>query len=265
MKLKKLLLPIASVASVAAIVTPILTSCGKKGGYTLNGNEFYIPESAQAEWDHTKYSTGYTPAEATKLYFDDVANNPKIFEEDIIANLSLILYIAKIELQSESFGLMAGEGEVKVQYSDVTVNTEADNAYSLSFKVTGSVDIKLDSKGAVNGVNANQIENLKSFSMEVSHIPYELNYDDESPFDWSVEATDWTKLPNTASVKGRADGYFIGEYGLVVCDNKEFVVDEEHKYATLTWAQKRFLEACYYTFCSIDGSYHMANILGTRS
>ncbi len=260
MKLKKLLLPIASVASVAAIVTPILTSCGKKGGYTLNGNEFYIPESAQAEWDYEKHPQEYTIPEATKLYFDDLANNPKIFEEDIITNLALELYVAKMELESEFFGSLGGEGEIKVQYSDVTVNTEAGNTYSLSFKVTGSVNVSLYTKAskAINGGNANQIENLKSFSMEVSHIPYTLY--SEADYEWDIVVGDISVLPDTASVKARADGYFIGDYGLVVCDNKEFVVDKDHSYENLTGSQRKFLEACYAVFCSTNSSYHMANI-----
>lgn len=74
MKLTKLL-PIATVASAAAIVTPLVTSCGTK-------------------WQEYEFTDGYKfvdqkigsmkESEATQTYINDVDDNNKIFVDDFI-------------------------------------------------------------------------------------------------------------------------------------------------------------------------------------
>ena len=258
MKLKKLLLPIAGVASTAAIVAPIVTSCGI-GGYTITGDKIYIPKSAQAEWDIATHPEGYSIKDATNLYFNDLAENAKIFEEDIVTYWSAYMYMVKLEYEAATQGLMDFDVKIKAKYSNVTVNTEQDQSKTLSFKVTGSFKINI-SLNKTNDNDDGQIDNIKSFSMELSHIPYELSSSAHT-YDWSFAVeNDYAALPDSASVKGKADGYFISEDGIVVCDNKEFVIDKDHSVEHLTWSQIAFMDVAYSMFCSVRSSYHMANI-----
>lgn len=86
MKLSKKLLPITAIGSVAAIVTPLVTSCGASASFTRDyddeGNplDFYepkIPKKAKGE-AFTEKNT------AEKVYFDDVDKNNKILLDDLL-------------------------------------------------------------------------------------------------------------------------------------------------------------------------------------
>lgn len=80
MKLKTLL-PIATITSVVGIVTPLVTSCG---GY----KEYKIPNKDNIkDYEFVEPKGGTMNAEsktATKIYFDDVKKNKKIFVDDYI-------------------------------------------------------------------------------------------------------------------------------------------------------------------------------------
>ncbi|MBQ0045811.1 MAG: hypothetical protein KBS35_02880 [Mycoplasma sp.] len=85
MKLKKILLPLATVASTAAVVTPVITSCGTGG-----------PVKAQLLFDGLyERSEGtilgadsWLEADATKNYINAMANNRNLFGADCFEALS---------------------------------------------------------------------------------------------------------------------------------------------------------------------------------
>lgn len=75
MKLRKLL-PLATIASTVAIVTPLVTSCGA-GTYILDltkQKEYKMVDQVEGSMKN---------AEATAKYFEAIAKNPKIYADDI--------------------------------------------------------------------------------------------------------------------------------------------------------------------------------------
>lgn len=101
MKLMNKLLPFATLGCVAAVVTPLATSCGNNGFYSFDGSKFYVPSSDLAEMDKEHKDSGlpYTEKEATELYYKNIANNSDIFVEDLLFYLSSSMYEEKINAQ----------------------------------------------------------------------------------------------------------------------------------------------------------------------
>lgn len=114
MKLTKLL-PIATVASVATIVTPLVTSCGVEGvTYDLTKISEFVPTIE-------KKGGQLAVSSATKTYLTDVKANKKIAYEDIV--------------------LVQGEGWAKGGMKKLTLNlskVDPENSIiSLSYYATG--------------------------------------------------------------------------------------------------------------------------------
>ncbi|MCQ3914732.1 MAG: hypothetical protein MJ201_02985 [Mycoplasmoidaceae bacterium] len=83
MKLLKKLLPVAAIASTAAIVAPIVTSCGAGVSFSSDFENGVIKEEYKAKVaPHAGDETGMKNAEAKKAYFDDVAKNKTILADD---------------------------------------------------------------------------------------------------------------------------------------------------------------------------------------
>lgn len=83
MKLLHKLLPVATIASVAAVVTPLVTSCGKKWQYSFNfKDKDYEPTVDPLESDPLDN------AGATAKYFTDAAANHDILVNDLFVQIS---------------------------------------------------------------------------------------------------------------------------------------------------------------------------------
>lgn len=87
MKLKKLLLPIASAASVAAVVAPVVTSCG---GASLSFSTKITEKGFEKKYESKiEQKTGKVDADKIEdTYFKDVESNKKILADDCLCTLS---------------------------------------------------------------------------------------------------------------------------------------------------------------------------------
>lgn len=96
MKLFKKLLPLATIASTAAIIAPVLSSCSNKLS-TTDLTKTYISTIKQADAEELEEDFEDLPAKEQQeiiqdLYFDHVSKHPEIIQDDISVYESKRLY-----------------------------------------------------------------------------------------------------------------------------------------------------------------------------
>lgn len=86
MKLKKLLLPIASVASISAVVVPIVTSCGGATcSYLAKWDDKTERPEYKSEYEPlAKVEEGMDDITAHATYFDAISKDKKILADDFV-------------------------------------------------------------------------------------------------------------------------------------------------------------------------------------
>lgn len=92
MKLRNKLIPLASVAGVAAVVAPIsLTSC--VGSDMVNLIDGYIPyiESLSNDVIRKEFPNGYTEYDIYNFYFEQIQKNPEILVQDLLWSETVLL------------------------------------------------------------------------------------------------------------------------------------------------------------------------------
>lgn len=201
MKLFKKLLPIAAIGSVAAIVTPLVTSCGASASFTRNyddeGNplDFYepkIPKKAKGEAFTEKNA-------AEKVYFDDVAKNNKILLDDLLfqqfgkhedpendfysiypSKISLSATIIKFDSEKKILSLkVKSKGKlIKETMDEWKKTTKTFIDYDVTI-IYGEMPVALYPEYIEVG------DDLFSFVPNVDLVPYDPN--------WSIAAKGWEK------------------------------------------------------------------------
>lgn len=136
MKLVKKLLPIITIGSVGAIVTPLVTSCSQT--FVIDGDSLYIPTVAQAIPDYKTYPTGYDQPTAENLYYQNIKNNPEVLFQDFQASLSYTMYSIKHGGESESLIKQFNSCKIQQKFSDLKVDI---TKKQLSFKFDTKVEI----------------------------------------------------------------------------------------------------------------------------
>lgn len=194
MKLKKLLLPVATIASTVAVVAPIITSCGKGGNVNaqkLFDGEFERSENTVLSEDAWKLS------EATKNYMDAVKHNPKIFSDDVFDFVTSILnkeLFSKIDMRFANV-----KGSLGIQTSDyIAEESQGTPIYKASAKVNVNIsvsDIKIPEYGEQDLLHDAKF-NL-SGSLELKNLRFKVgpagNFAKTLGYDWGM-CLDYTNI-----------------------------------------------------------------------
>lgn len=133
MKLKKLI-PLASIASVGAIVTPLVTSCAK---------------NAQIKWEYTyekgseitKYEPKFSPTtetidsveKAKQVYFNELDKNHKLYVDDLLCNINIEI---DAEIENLKYDSMNGTVSINLTKFDKE-SKEVDFSMSSEFEIKG--------------------------------------------------------------------------------------------------------------------------------
>lgn len=154
MKLLKKLLPVAAIASTAAIVAPIVTSCG--GQYSWRITKDNYETGYESVFKTEDLPTGeLDTADATKTYFGYVKENKQVFADDL-----LLSFVQKGKLESIkqiNEKLSASIGDIDPETGKVTVKMVWDQNRTL-------IDEKTESE-----VKGKLIIELKSVPFVVRH------------------------------------------------------------------------------------------------
>lgn len=171
MKLLNKLIPIFSLASIAAIVTPLATSCAQTSNSITYKYEFErkTPESEPTVPFNT-YITQYEPAEqlfdegidkdtAWQLYFDKLEQDPSVFADDYLYGAS------QVWKEREDWGkLISLDGSLKVTLDSFDRETKR---FSWTIEIcTTSVYL---------GSNNNKVDDFVSEQIAFKNIPCELS------------------------------------------------------------------------------------------
>lgn len=202
MKLKKILLPIASVASVATIVAPIVTSCGKqKGDFYQDISQYTSGEKVFERTTDKKTVASeepWTNTQATAEYLKDIKNNKQIFYDDVFEDLFGVNPTPSTNKETEysgTFGLTFNNVNVDKKELSVGIfaNLEAKQEIT-DPKTNATTEMKLVIKGDIQLVD----------------IPVELSYGSYS----MTAGTGWSMTINTLllgldwSIKGNGFAKF---------------------------------------------------------
>lgn len=213
MKLKKLL-PIAAVASTAAVVAPLVTSCGiASGSFSVHmgsdgkPDKYYEPKVG-------KKAAGkvYTDNEnLQKDYFEDVAKNPKILVDDALYN------------QFGEYERNVGATGSGTAYVSITVKKfDAEKA-----TFSGKVSLKMDIKGKDSDDPDTTETEQGSLSFDYNDVPVMFQYSTfgktfskfEFCFNEDLEATEGWSIKTKGNVKMISEN----KYGKLI---REIVLDD---------------------------------------
>lgn len=168
MKLFKKLLPVAAIGSVAAVVTPLVTSCGSDY-FCVNGYSRYIPTIAQA----TPKQQQYTPTQAAEQYFDEIIADEDVLIQDFQASISNNAY--------SQIGDVSGDSKptcnIQTKFSDVSLTKRAGSTTcDLSFKLDANIKSnKL--KFGFSKQNKKRYDADLSISLKATDLEYVLDCD----------------------------------------------------------------------------------------
>ena len=173
MKFKKLL-PIAAVASTAAVVAPLVTSCGiASGSFTAHigsdgkPDHYYEPKVERKAAGET-----YSDIEAAKkAYFADVAKNPMIIVDDALYDM---------------FGTTKNRNADAEGTVTLSINIKKFDAEKGTF--SGKVNLKVDGD-EIPFINGQETKEKANFN-----IVYTYN---EVPLDLVISTETWTKFKLT--------------------------------------------------------------------
>lgn len=129
------ILPIATIASVATITTPLITSCSIEDGGFSDDDDPYIPDIPQAEGDQEHETTGYQDSEAEQMFFNDLKNNPNLFKEEMFYQITNDFFDYLKNYAPEQY-----KDDVTIKANLDYKNIQVDeNAKTIAFKITGSL------------------------------------------------------------------------------------------------------------------------------
>ncbi|MCQ2956514.1 MAG: hypothetical protein MJ233_01250 [Mycoplasmoidaceae bacterium] len=172
MKLVKKLLPIATIGSVAAIVTPLFTSCSQHQPFIIDGENFYIPTVSQAIPDYKTHPTGYDIPDAEKLYYQNIKNNPEVLFQDIQASTSYLMYNTKHQGDEEvKFIKQFNSCNIQQKFSGLEVDI---TKKQLSYRF----DTKLEIYGAKFDSLEYVFDFVLSLNINIKKLEFRLVYDD---------------------------------------------------------------------------------------
>lgn len=197
MKLRKLL-PLATIASTAAIVTPLVTSCGKSTfGFTLEtykNYEFVEPKTGSLSKD-----------EITNVYFEDASKNVKIYADDLLA--PLVSGLPEVVPEGTN-----GKTSVTVK----NINTEK-HTINVVYYFKGKTITDIPPQNA-------QVEMDMETTIELTKIPFFIDYLalDGGSYHWTLMPTYGDDL---AKWKADAD-WSIKEKGYVLMSHDGKKVEE---------------------------------------
>lgn len=263
MKLKnKILLPIFTVGATAAVVTPLLTSCGKK----ITWDDYYV-EIPTIEKAITPSSYGeYDLDEVNKIYINHVAENPEIWQQDLRFYHSYNVY-------SYVKGIM----EYETVFPNINFNLRASNVKAepdimngriyLTFDLKGSITVKLPS-GTWTVYNPQQSYSyyevdLNKFNMHVEHLPYQGVTGYPSTFLGFVVSTSGLYSDHTWYVDANVNGKLIGANSI----NEIYTYNNHHyrfdfsnfeQYGPVLQADETMIWSWFVSMTAMQYSYHMS-------
>lgn len=205
MKLKKLL-PIAAVASTAAVVAPLVTSCGiASGSFSCKmddkGPDHYYEPKVERKAAGEAYETLDA---AKKAYFEDVAKNPMIIVDDALYDM---------------FGNYKQKNASDIEgTASLSITIKKFDAEKGTF--SGSVRLKMNGVGElpINKVDNDEKVNL-NLTYTYNNVPLDFKYDASSELFTKfklVHADDETLKSDstwTASSKGSMEMVTETEHG----------------------------------------------------
>lgn len=201
MKIKNILLPIATATSVAAIVTPIVASCGNQKGdfyqdvtdYLREGGTYFkrttkvIPLESETTWTNDKATVEYLKAIKgdKQIFYDDVFET--LFGEDALKYATWI----KVELEG-TFGLSFYDTDPDNMKLSAGVFADLKGTEWIQQMDEPISEVKFDVKG----------------NIQLSNIPVQISYGptihSEDPV-WSMQMAP-QKFGKDFGIKGK--GYF---------------------------------------------------------
>lgn len=170
MKLKHIL-PIATVASIATIVTPLVTSCSSRWTMTYD----WLEKGKYKSRIQPLSERGTTEAKAQQLYFDNLAKNKKLFFDDWAWSTLNDSY--------DNTSSVAKLSQFNVKYKNMGVDK---TKHLLSF------EIEFYAEGTLKSSQGRAVSNIE---MLVNNLPYSLKYYENGQ--WCLE----TPLSNIKSLE----------------------------------------------------------------
>ncbi|MBQ0045854.1 MAG: hypothetical protein KBS35_03120 [Mycoplasma sp.] len=165
MKIFKKILPIASIASVTAVVAPVATSCGGWIGLDYKNKIDPLPETPEPMQEK----------DVEPLYFDNVIKNKKIFTDDYYT-VKASSTNADIEAHKRMYGNATGSLKTKISGFKIKKEThENKDYYLMSFTIEETVEINSEGKY--------QDEDLSYEHAKINEYMY---------FKWEYDSVPWT-------------------------------------------------------------------------
>lgn len=213
MKFKKLL-PIAAVASTAAVVAPLVTSCGVANitwSTEFVDGEIKNPYKTQIA-PHAKDETGMNDEDASKAYFEDVSKNPKIFADDWMATL-----YTSITGQLPNSDMVEGDGDPDTGSGSINLSLSKIQ----DRKISGKIKIKLNAKGSPR-INEPTGDIKADTIISFHNVPVAFGWTDPETHWWvsadepKLDELDWQiKISVNAEFEMSAEGSSVRVFSII--------------------------------------------------
>lgn len=212
MKFKKLL-PIATISSVATIITPLATSCGGiSASFSCNYDDeghplsYYQPKITKK----AKGEPFITQDAVEKAYFDEVSQNNEILLDDLFFNMFgkhedpengyTITFPSKVSISISitKFDSINKKLSTKVKSKGVMIHQtwEGEKSHKLVETSTIDYDISLVYKNMPIKFTATDVGDLDKFTFSIDEVGYEFDPN------WSVDAKGLLKIKQECATSG---------------------------------------------------------------